>query len=262
MKKYISFSGGVESTTMCILWGGEATPIFCDTGSEHAEMYKRIDFVEQRLKKLHGNDFKVLRIKANVNSQKYNRSFSSLTDYVKTFKYLPSQLSRFCTRLFKIEPIDKFLSSQGNCELMIGLNVDEEDSREGNKELQDNVNYTYPLVDKELSREDCIDILTTYGLNPEFPPYMDRGGCMFCPFKSKKEYAAMVHFAPEEAYQIAEIEETIQDARGKHYRIRQNMPRFRDFISIEQNNIFGKEAIKQCYKKTDKRKSCGIFCHR
>lgn len=37
MKKhrYIAFSGGVESTTMCLLYGKGATAIFSDTVSKH-----------------------------------------------------------------------------------------------------------------------------------------------------------------------------------------------------------------------------------
>lgn len=43
IKRFIAFSGGVESTTMCILYGKGATAVFTDTGSEHAEMYRRIE---------------------------------------------------------------------------------------------------------------------------------------------------------------------------------------------------------------------------
>jgi 3'-phosphoadenosine 5'-phosphosulfate sulfotransferase (PAPS reductase)/FAD synthetase len=49
MKRFISFSGGVESTTMCILYGKGATAIWCDTGAEHDLMYQRIDDVEKHL---------------------------------------------------------------------------------------------------------------------------------------------------------------------------------------------------------------------
>lgn len=38
MNKYISFSGGVESTTMCILYGHKADAIFADAGWEHKEI--------------------------------------------------------------------------------------------------------------------------------------------------------------------------------------------------------------------------------
>ena len=51
MKRFIRFSGGVESTTMCLLYGKGATAIWCDTGAEHGEMYERINKVEDYLKK-------------------------------------------------------------------------------------------------------------------------------------------------------------------------------------------------------------------
>jgi 3'-phosphoadenosine 5'-phosphosulfate sulfotransferase (PAPS reductase)/FAD synthetase len=57
MKKFISFSGGVESTTMCILYGKGAKAIWCDTGAEVTEMYDRMELVESRLKELHKGDF-------------------------------------------------------------------------------------------------------------------------------------------------------------------------------------------------------------
>ena len=44
---FISFSGGVESSTMCVLFGNKADAIFSDTGFEHDEIYKRIDLVEK-----------------------------------------------------------------------------------------------------------------------------------------------------------------------------------------------------------------------
>jgi hypothetical protein len=42
MKRFISFSAGVESTTMCVSYGHNADGVFSDTGFEHEEIYKRI----------------------------------------------------------------------------------------------------------------------------------------------------------------------------------------------------------------------------
>ena len=53
MKKFISFSGGVESSTMCVLFGNNADAIFSDTGFEHKEIYDRIDLVEKWCKEFH-----------------------------------------------------------------------------------------------------------------------------------------------------------------------------------------------------------------
>jgi len=41
MQKFISFSGGVESTTMCVLYGKDAKAIWADAGAEHDFMYER-----------------------------------------------------------------------------------------------------------------------------------------------------------------------------------------------------------------------------
>ena len=51
---YLAFSGGVESTTMALLFGHKAQCVFTDTGAEHAEMYQRLNDVETKLKKVHG----------------------------------------------------------------------------------------------------------------------------------------------------------------------------------------------------------------
>ena len=47
MKQFISFSGGVESTTMCVLFGSRGDAIFADTGFEHSILYEHIDKVEK-----------------------------------------------------------------------------------------------------------------------------------------------------------------------------------------------------------------------
>jgi 3'-phosphoadenosine 5'-phosphosulfate sulfotransferase (PAPS reductase)/FAD synthetase len=257
MKRYIAFSGGVESTAMCILYGKGATAVFTDTGSEHEYMYKRIDQVEAALKLLHGDNFNIVRLTASVTAK--SKKVAALHDYVKEMRFFPSGMDRYCTRMFKIKPLDDFLKSQGECELMIGLNADETD-REGNYGLMAKVNYRDPLQESGLTRQDCIDILDQHNLKPNFPAYMRRGGCVFCPFKSKKEYKAMVHLSPFEIDFVRELEEACQDVRGKYYRIKQDMPPLAKFIETEKNNLFG--DLSPYYDDSDAQYSCGVFCHR
>jgi 3'-phosphoadenosine 5'-phosphosulfate sulfotransferase (PAPS reductase)/FAD synthetase len=122
MKKFISFSGGVESTAMCVLYGKGAVAIWCDTGAEHKEMYDRIDYCEKVLKEIHKVNFELVRLKASV---KVKGTFvDSLIDAILGWKFMPSQGQRWCTGKFKIAPIDLFLKEQGACELYIGLNAD------------------------------------------------------------------------------------------------------------------------------------------
>lgn len=257
MKTYIAFSGGVESTTMCLLYGKGATAVFTDTGSEHAYLYERLDKVEKFLKEFHEGDFELIRLRANVKIK--GETVNTLTEAIIAKKFFPSAYNRFCTIDFKIKPLDDFLKTQGDVCLFIGLNADEED-RVGNHGLVDNVTYKYPLKDQGITRQMCVDILTTAGIAPDFPAYMRRGGCIFCPFKSKKEFKAMVHLSPNEIDIVRQIEEAVQDYRGKYFRIRDNMPSMAEFIQNEKNNLFG--DLSSFYDDSEENYSCGVFCHR
>jgi 3'-phosphoadenosine 5'-phosphosulfate sulfotransferase (PAPS reductase)/FAD synthetase len=259
MKKFISFSGGVESTTMCILYGNNATAIWADTGAEHSYMYDRIEKVENDIKKIHPN-FSIVKVKGNCKYK--NENYDNLERLIVAQKYMPSGQARFCTRIFKIEPIDNYLSKQGECELMIGLNADEENSREGNWGLKENVKYTYPLIEDGLTREDCEDILNKYNLHPQMPVYMSRGGCRMCFFKSEKEYRAMYHLAKDEFLDIMKFEEEIQDKRKKFYSIMGNGKSLRQIMLEQEHQTLPFEDIREMYKLLKKETSCGAFCHR
>lgn len=108
------------------------------------------------------------------------------------WSFFPSPNTRWCTSKFKIEPIDEFLAAQGECRLFIGFNADEDpgSDRTGNFMKCKNVSYEYPLHEDGYTREDCENILIKYGLHPNFPPFMQRGGCKNCFFKTRGELKA------------------------------------------------------------------------
>jgi len=250
-RSFISFSGGVESTTMALMFGHRATPIFADTGFEHPEMYERIEHVEKVLRGIHGPGFSVVRVKAK----------ETLPEYIKRARFYPSAMARFCTRMFKIEPMDAFLADQGGCELMIGLNANEKD-RTGNHGLQPNVTYTYPLIDLNITRADCVGVLKEYNLEPRLPIYMRRGGCVGCFFKAREELVAMVHLAREQMDGLVELERAIQDRRGTHYGIfdKAKGP-LTEFIAMEENTLFGADDLYP-ERTIESHTPCGVFCHR
>ena len=250
MKKFISFSGGVESSTMCVLFGNKADAIFADTGFEHKEIYDRIDLVEEWCKNFHRQDFKIHRIQAK----------NTLIDEIKKTKFYPSFKSRYCTRKYKIAPIDDFLEQfkDQSIELMIGLNATEIDQRTGNHGNKKFVKYSYPLADNNLTRSDCIDILKNINLNPVFPAYMKRGGCIGCYYKSKKEFEAMSLLNPKEFKIVEDLENEIQDRREKFFSIKENitMKQIREGVSLM---LFKPEEI---YPTINDATKCGVFCNR
>lgn len=253
MKKFISFSGGIESRTMALIWGGSADAIFSDTGSEHQAMYDQLDEVEQKIREFHNNDFKIIRVK--------NEKYESLSDAILQKKFFPSPNARYCTREFKIEPIDNYLKQFENegVELMIGLNSDEIDKRTGNHGLLPFVNYSYPLADNGIGRKSCIDVLKKAGLYPSFPPYMQRGGCKFCFYKSKKEFEAMVILDESEFDELIYLEDEIQDKRTKHYHVIPGIQNLREFKKQAKAILFKTEEI---YGNIELLSPCGVFCNR
>ena len=261
MKRYISFSGGVESTTMSLLYGKGATAIWCDTGWEHEVMYDRMDMVEKRLKDYHGGDFELMRVKPSAKIK--GVEVDGLQDYIQVGQFMPTKQMRYCTRLFKIEPIERLLSESGECELMIGFNADEE-GRTGNLEKLPNVHYRYPLIESGYTRDMCEDILRIHGLHPDFPAYMKRGGCVGCIFKSVAEFKAMYFFSRKEFNETRKLEESIQDKRGKFFTLSMSQ---RSFSSIAEEcereiALWGEDDVKEMYSRIKASQSCGAFCHR
>lgn len=252
---FMSFSGGTESSAMALIYGKVAKPIFADTGSEHEELYERLNYFEQRMKEWHGGDFEIIRV-----------SKGSLKDYIKKSKYFPSFKSRYCTRMFKIEPIDNFLMTQGECELWIGLNVNEAsdavNGRVGNYGLLSNVKYRYPLIENGISREMCTLMLKKANLEPAFPPYMQRGGCDICFFKSLAEWRSLVLLNKKKALELAEFEESVQDNRENYYYLNNAIGKIRDFIQAveSQGELFDMSQTYPTY--SDNHSPCGVFCHR
>lgn len=261
MKRFISFSGGVESTTMCILYGADAKGIFADTGAEHELMYERISKVETEIKKIHPN-FEIIKVKGHGKHK--DEYYYNLEELAIAYKYMPSPGARYCTRIFKIAPIDAYLKYAGECELMIGLNADEWNSRDANWGLAENVHYSYPLVDDGHTRDDCEEILIEYNLHPKMPVYMLRGGCKMCPFKSKKEYKAMYFLNNKEFMEVLTFEEKIQDRRKKFYSIMGNEQSMRQLMAeCENEKLFmPNQDWTELYKSLKKETSCGAFCHR
>lgn len=248
---------------MALLFGHKAQCVFTDTGAEHKPMYRRLLEVERKLKGIHGPDFHVLRVKADKVD---GHDIDNLTDYIRHTRMFPNQVMRFCTKYFKIKPYNDFLKDKRPCSLMIGLRAQELETREGNHGLE-GVAIEYPLADLGLTRAQCEAMLSEYDLLPNMPVYMRRGGCKYCPYKTRKEYAAMVHLAPEEIEEIAKLEQEInsgdRNTRKKFWAAAMSVPEgFRKFIDTEKSqSLFNAEAM---YSQQPGviQTNCGVFCHR
>ncbi len=261
IKKIISFSGGVESTTMCVLFGGSTDAVFADTGFEHKEVYEQIEKVQKWGREFHRPDFTIHKVQSR---------HGTLPNRIVSQHYYPSFTSRYCTREFKIEPIDKFLEQykENKCELMIGLNYSERNLRKGNHGNKHWIKISYPLIQHGLNRNACYVILDKVKLNPNYPSHMKRGGCIGCYYKSLNSYMSMAINAPDEFAIVEKLEADFNADRSEgsvYFKIlgsaeKPSMPEIkRRALKKKSLNLFKDDDITTVINDVT---SCGVFCNR
>ncbi len=136
MKIIVSFSGGKDSHA-CLInavneYGADKVEaVFCDTGWEHPDTYKHIDYV-----------VKQMAVKLTVLKGDYY--FVSLAEKKKRF---PSTKARFCTEELKVKPmIDWVLSQEDSLIIIQGIRSGESKARaEMDQECMYFKHYFQPL---------------------------------------------------------------------------------------------------------------------
>lgn len=245
LNKFVAFSGGVDSTALALLMPN-ATPVFTDTGWEFPEVYQHIEKFEKKTGR------EVVRIKSK---------YGSLPDYIRKTKFFPGHGSRYCTRLFKIEPYNEFIRQHLPAVMMIGLRADEPE-RVGNLTEIEGMQISYPLREKGLNRLDVVKICTKNDLLPRYPVYMARGGCIGCFYKRKSEVTALLRLKPDVAAELAKLENEIQGERGKFSFMFPNISKPVEYIAGLDELFEPEEVYASAQQNDDVGVECGLFCNR
>ena len=175
MKQYLSLGGGVNSTALLLLLKKqniEFETIFVNHETDLPETYKYIEYLKKK-------GFKITEIKPNYGG------YSSLYEYCKFRKFLPSIYLRWCTYRFKLQPIWNFVEKP--CIMFIGISYDEKrrtltKEQYGKKyKKARGITPKYPLVERHLTRNDCIKIIKKAKLKIPI-----KSGCWICPYQSPK----------------------------------------------------------------------------
>lgn len=195
MRHILSLSGGRDSAAMALLLAPhnpDLELVFCDTGRELPEVY---DFIN-KIATATGKTVKTL--------QYCGRDFDW---YLRDFgDFLPSPQKRWCTSKLKLIPFERYLGNKDDISVYIGIRADE--NRMGNYDLKRNVEYRYPLQEKQITLSGVMAILKAHDIElPEYYKWRSTGGCWCCFFQRKSDWAGLRMFHPDLFKQALKDEE-------------------------------------------------------
>lgn len=197
----LSYGGGVNTVALMILLMQENLPldevVFADTGGEVPETYDYLDVTRAYLAQS-GVPFKTVQTRKRGDLDLYANSWSR--------RVIPSALWRWSTRDFKVIPIHRYYRSLGvHVNQYMGIAYDEVERMKDSRVPF--VTNLYPLIDRRITRSDCVNIIEAAGL-----PVPVKSGCFFCPFNNLERWRWLHSTHPDLYLRAIELEEN-----SKHF---------------------------------------------
>lgn len=191
MSDLISFGAGVNSVAMTILLVGEGWRgpiVFADTGCEWPETYCYLEQFDREW--LAPRGLSVTRLQGLPWQRVHGGA--TLIGYCEERCVVPQAAVRWCTIEWKVNPIGRWASANGIDVQLIGIAADES-HRQPRKRR--------PLVDRNVTRQGCIDIITAEGLDVP-----QKSGCYICPFQRDSQWRELWRRHPEIYERVALLE--------------------------------------------------------
>lgn len=227
MMHIISLGAGVQSSTMALMAAhGELTPmpdaaIFADTQAEPDAVYEWLSRLETLL------PFTVYRVTAGnlrsvIGSKKPTWQYRTvpIPAFVKLEDgSMGGLINRSCTRDYKIFPIQKKLREllgltrkrapkEPIVNQWIGISLDEAQRMKPSRQAW--VEHVFPLIDKRMTRRDCIQWLTDHRF-----PIPPKSACKFCPFHDSEQWR---NLSPEDREEANLVDESLRSFPRDEYR--------------------------------------------
>ena len=202
-KHILSFGGGVNTVALMIILVEEGFPldevVFSDTGGEAPETYDYLETVDIYLKN-HEIPFRTVSKRISTRD---------LLGTCTHRKVIPSVMWRWCTRDFKVRPIHAYYRSlDAHINQYMGIAFDEIDRMKDSR--VDYVTNLYPLIDRRMDRDNCVDVIEAAGL-----PIPVKSGCYFCPFNSRGRWEWLLETHPELFENSVRLEENSKHFPGQ-----------------------------------------------
>ena len=200
MSELLSFGAGVNSVALAILlvnegWRGPI--VFADTGCEWPETYCYLSYFEGGW--LAPRGLSVTTLGGEWRPGKRARELS-LIEYAEWYAYVPLAGIRWCTRTYKADPMARYAQANGIETQFLGIAADESHRQPLRSR---------PLVDRNITRQGCIDIIVAEGLDVP-----QKSGCYICPFQRDNQWRELWRLHPDLFDRAARLEEAATARRG------------------------------------------------
>lgn len=192
MSEMISFGGGVNSVAMTIMlvedgWRGPI--VFADPGAEHPDTYCYMQMFERDW--LFPRGLSVLQVSPDSTPNLYPKSYRmDILTKCELKQIVPIMLNRWCTTEYKRRPLTKWAKQNSITVQYLGIAAEE--SRRAKFSERGGIFLEYPLIDEDINREQCKQIIRGAGL-----PVPPKSGCWLCPFQTLKQWRALYDLRPD-----------------------------------------------------------------
>jgi Phosphoadenosine phosphosulfate reductase family len=179
----LSLSGGKDSSALAVHLRDRISDlkyVFCDTKKELPETYDYLDRLEVYLGK------RIIRLADDRGFDHWWRVYG---------EYLPSSHMRWCTKMLKIKPFERWVEEELHNEpvlMYVGIRADE-DQRKAYISTKPNITAVYPFKEAGIDAEGVMRILEDAGLGlPKYYEWRTRSGCFFCFFQRRAEWVGLL----------------------------------------------------------------------
>jgi hypothetical protein len=148
------------------------------------------------------------------------------------------QTSKFCSNEWKARPVERYYRSLGlkGGTIWIGFSVDELYRMRG-FDPREKWNHDYPLIDRRMSRGDCVSLVQRVGWPP--PP---RSACWMCPYRSDAEWLDIKENDPSDWRAAITFETDVQKVDANLYLHRSGVPLADANLNAGQTDLFAEQC--------------------
>ena len=171
----VSYSGGKDSSAMLLMLLEKGYPVtsvdFMDVGWEYPEIYEYLDKVDNFIFQNYGMRINKMPLKKEWQFDRWFYGNWSSGKNEGKMRGFPRVLGRCYLSRQKARTLDRYDRTSYR---YIGIGWNER-HRESDKPL-----LLYPLIEWQVTEDDCVEYLKSRGMFPDHRKYYKRTGCWWC----------------------------------------------------------------------------------